>query len=216
MSLESLNVKDYLGLQRLLTKETLSVGQADLGYVVGETIDNQPQTLAQSATLLDQGIIKKIGIYDPLPPYQYGYLGPEYCRQVLHKAGVKKDQILIISLNKHFPKQNTQTEFRLVAEYLGKIGYNGNIVIIAPWFHILRSYITALSEFGEIGLGNKVFSLAVPLKPYEVVRHSQGIQQGTRRTIFYEEVYKCATYKNLISIKEAREIYNKHHPKTRG
>ncbi len=213
MTTENLHDTDYLILNRLLRKETPLPGQAQVGYAMAETTDNQSASLVQASNLLKQGVIKKIAIADPLPPYDYGYPGPDYCIRILLGLGVQKDQVMTISPSTHVPSMNTQTELIMVTEYLKKTGYNGNITIIAPWFHLLRSYITALSEFKNAYLKTKVFVSSVPLGPYETVTHSQGIRQGSRRGIFYEEIGKCQTYNNLMSAGEALEIYKKHRNK---
>lgn len=203
----------YLTLNRLLRKEVLSPKQAQLGYVMAETRDNQLASLAQASDLLRQGVIEKIAIPNPLPPYDYGYPGPDYCKQILLKAGVQESQVTIISPDKHLSRMNTQTELNMVAEYLRKTNYNDNIIIVVPWFHALRSYITALSELKKNDLNVKVFVSSVPLGVFEIVTHSQGIQEGSRRKIFYEEIRKCYSYNNLISIKEAIETHKKQHNK---
>lgn len=213
MTIERSQVTDYLTLHRLLRKETLLAGQAQVGYVMAETRDNQPASLKKAVDLLQQGVIKKIAIPDPLPPYSYGYPGPGYCKQILLEADVEEKQITTISPDVHLPHMNTQTELIMVAGYLKKTGYRENIIIITPWFHALRSYLTALSEFKNADLGTKVFVSSVLLKPFETVTHSQGTQQGSRRGIFYEEIGKCQTYNNLMSAGEALEIYKSHRNK---
>lgn len=211
MELENKSRTGYLTLHRLLRKEAIEPGQTRIGYVTGETSDNQPAALKHAATLLQQGIVDKIAIPDPLPPYDYGYPGPGYCKRILIESGVEENQITTISPSAHLPNMNTQTELIMVTEHFKKTEYVKNLVIVAPWFHILRSYITALSEFKNGGLDTKIFISSVPLNPYEEVRHSQGIQTGTRRRIFYEEIEKCFLYKNLIPIDKALEIYRERH-----
>lgn len=204
---------DYLTLQRFLRKEKLLPGQAQIGYVVGETSDNEPASLERAFNLLKQGVIEKIAIPDPLPPYNYGYPGPNYCRQILLDVGTRENQILTISPETHSPGMNTQTELAMVAKFIKKTEYKSGLIIIAPWFHILRSYITALSELKNVGLDTKVFISSVPLTPYETVKHSQGVQEGSRRNIFNKEIAKCKSYKNLVPVEEALEIYKIHRNK---
>ena len=210
MSAEHSTTMSFLNLQRLLRKEVLPLGQIEMGYVMGETVDNQRQSLEQAAFLLKQGVIKKIATPDPHPPYIYGYPGSNYCTQILISLGVVNNQIIKVSSDTHYPQMNTQTELNMFADYLQKQDDTSNIIIIAPWFHALRSYITALSEFKNTNLDRRVFISSVYLNPYKKITHSQGIQKGTRRKIFHEEVEKCTSYKNLISIEEALEIYKRH------
>jgi len=211
MNKEQSHTKDYLYLNRLLRKETIPPKQARLGYVMAETQDNQPASLSKDTLLLQQGVIENIAIPNPFPPYVYGYPGPQYCKNILDTLGVHNNQITFITPDTPLKQMNTQTELIMVADYLNNIGYKENIVIIAPWFHILRSYITALSEFQNVGADINIFISSVAmLDPYETVLHSQGVQKGTRRSIFREEVDKCRSYPNLISIDKAIEIHYKH------
>lgn len=200
-------IKDYLELNHLLRNEAIGVGLSRLGYVVSETSDNQPATLLRARDFLNWGVIEKIAISDPLPPYVTGFPGPEYCTQILIDSGVKEEDIVIIQ-PKVRPPWNTQSELATVAKYL-ETSKDKNILLITPWFHTLRTYITALSEFKNLGLLTKVFVSSVDLNPYEEVTHSQGIQRGTRRKLFSEEIQKCIGYKNLISVSEAFQTYKR-------
>lgn len=207
MDLERGKIGEYLTLQRLLRKEHLPPGAAELGYVMAETVDNLPLSLLQAKKLLEQGVVKRVAIPDPWLPFIYGYPGPDYCKEIFLYAGVNKDKIIMISPETYVPGMNTQTELGFVAAYLKEINASKNLVIIAPWFHSLRAYLTALSEIKKAGLEMMVYISSVSLDPHEVVAHSQGIQKGTRRRIFYTEIEKCERYKNLIPIEGAREIF---------
>lgn len=208
MEREKLNqTKDYLKLNRLLRNETIGTGLSRLGYVVSETIDNQPSTLLRTKEFLKSAVIEKILIPKPLPSLSPGFSGGEYCLKILEDLGVSEKDILTI-VPETQPVWNTQSEMTTLAEYL-KTSREKNILLITPWFHTLRTYITAISEFENANIETKVFVSSVELNPYEEVIHSQGIQTGSRRKIFSEEIQKCINYKNLMSIGKALEIYKR-------
>lgn len=204
----------YFQLSALLLSESLPDSPSEIGYVVGETTDNLPQSLSSAAIILKQGKIKKVAILDPKSPvYDHGYPGPEYCLKGLMDLGVRQDKIIVISPDKPFESINTASELSIVAEYLKETGYKGNLVLIAPWFHILRSYITLLTALRQNTDKVIVNALSVPLPPYEKVVHSQGVQTGTRLEIFFQEIVKCIKYKNLIRAGEALQTHHNQHLK---
>lgn len=203
---------NYFQLSALLLSEQFTARLSEIGYIVGETTDNLPQSLSSAATALNSGNIKTIAVLDPKSPeYNYGYPGPKYCLEELINFGVPKDKITVISSQKPLQKINTSSELEIVAEYLKETNYKGNFVLIAPWFHILRSYITFLSALKENADKIIVNVLSVPLSPYEEVVHSQGIQKGTRLKIFTKEIAKCIKYENLLRIEEALKIHQNQH-----
>lgn len=197
----------YLDLNRRLRKEPIAPGVCRLGYVVSETIDNQPATLIRTKELLKAGIIKKALIADPMPQFSPGYPGAEYLRQVFEETGVK-DYESIVTDSDTPVSWNTQSEMATLAQYLKKTE-DKNVLLIVPWFHSLRSYITAVSEFKNANLETRVFVSSVEMDPFETVTHSQGIQKDSRRKIFYEELRKCGRYKNLIPVDEALKTYKR-------
>lgn len=204
----------YFQLSGLLLSEVLPNVPAEIGYVVGETRDNLLQSLLTAATIFKKGQIKTIAILDPRSPsYNYGYPGPGYCIEELINFNVSRDKITIISSNKPLENINTASELSIVAEYLKEVGYKGNLVLISPWFHILRSYITLLTALMENTDKVIVNALSVSLPPYEKIIHSQGLQKGTRTEIFVQEIIKCIKYKNLIRIDGALQIRSKQHQK---
>ncbi|MFH1827144.1 MAG: hypothetical protein ABH812_01765 [bacterium] len=201
----------YPELFKRLIREKPNISQdCQYGYVMSETKDNQTRPLLAASNLLRREFIEKIAIPDPSPPYTYGYPGPEYCKQILKENGLDYKQIVEIKPKNHNPHMNTQTELQTLSRYIKEKQYTKNILIIAPWFHVLRSYITALSELKKIKMDIKIFVLSVPYKASEAITHSQGIQRSNRRAICWKELKKCQEYDNLISGEEALNIFQKH------
>lgn len=202
----------YFYLDELLSSEVLPIKPVPVGYVISETKDNQFQPFRQAALLLANRNIQTIAIPDPKSPvYNYGYPGPEYCLDILKSINVPQDKIVLVTPQSPLDNINTATELDMVADYLKKRPSINSFVIIAPHFHLLRSYLSALTAFKQHQMEKvRIYVSGVNLPIYETVVHSQGTQLASRSQIAFEEIVKCMKYKNLIPINEALELHRKH------
>ncbi|MBI4120935.1 MAG: hypothetical protein HY457_01630 [Parcubacteria group bacterium] len=133
---------------------------------------------------------------------QYGgdtgvYCGFEHCVEKLRTLGflAPEESIVPIPINRAiFPKLNTLTEMILTIRKAKELGWK-KLVIVAPAFHQLRSFITAVTvairEYPELSLYN---CPGTPLPWHEHVVHSQGIVRGFRTNIFRGEIERIAAY----------------------
>lgn len=192
----------YFFLDTLLSSEVLPTKPVPLGYVMSETKDNQSQPLHQASLLLATGNIEAIAISDPKSPvYDYGYPGPNYCLDILKSINVPPDKIVLVTPQSPLDNINTATELDMVADYLKKRPGIDSFVIIAPRFHLLRSYLSALTAFKQHQMEKvRIYVSGVGLPIYETVVHSQGIQIASRAQITLEEIVKCMKYKTLFEL----------------
>lgn len=188
-----------------------------IGYAVSETPDNEDHVLFMVADLLFRGEISRIAIMDPQSHiYNYGYAGPKKCSKALLAKGVKDDEILVIKSSAPIAMPHTFTEMQFVLPRLSEMGQEA-ILLIAPAFHLLRAYISAVSVVIQEKLPLKLYGArAVPNSWFVEVVHSQGKEKRRRDMLIVSELAKCIKYldprygaSRHISTREVLEFFQR-------
>jgi len=175
----------------------------DAAYLVGETIDNASSVLLRGAQLWKQGLVPKIAIQKG--GEGFGYCGYEYSRRQLLLGGVPANHIIPMPILSEFEE--------------GKIVHMAmdlkwrRVYIVAPPFHQLRSFITAVTAADHAYPELKIYNyVGVPLSWKKPAIHSQGTFSGNRIELFLGEIQRIQTYQEasvkapltpLVSIERA-------------
>lgn len=212
---------DQLELAALRKLQTIVLSdplpeRLDMIYLVGSTEDNEGSVLAAAISLMEHrsGTDIALGNY---PEHGANYTGWREWPDCL-RAFLNEPSILLIDRYDEAEITNTYTEEVVLARYL-KIhpGYR-KICIIAPPFHQLRSFISAVTAFRENGLGHiSIFNQpGTPLAWDEAITHSKGAKRveggdryihAARHTLIDEEFDRLLKYKNLLPPSKVLEYY---------
>ncbi|MBI5003543.1 hypothetical protein HZC00_00400 [Candidatus Kaiserbacteria bacterium] len=166
--------------------------KSDFVYLMGQTRDNQGSVLDVA-----RGFTSPVG----MPGHDFkvsGYPGFGVWKQALINRGVSEDQIVPIhgSLITLGGKDafNSLTEAYALVRYAKEQGLH-NVVIVAPAWHIVRSYMSAVAavrlEYPEL----RVYPVLGAKLPWdERVAHSQGTLTCPRWQLIFEETNRIYAY----------------------
>lgn len=179
-------------------------------YLLGETIDNAPSVLQKGAELWRKGLVPLIAIQRGAE--NNGYYGYENSVRDLIACGIPRDMIVPVQFLKEYEDAgqiHTLTELMGLARLAKKKGWK-RLTIVAPAFHQLRSFMTAVTaldrEYPELEVYNCV---GVHLPWGEKVKHSQGTTVGIRSDLVAGEIKRILAYQQtgtpypLVSVEQA-------------
>lgn len=179
---------------RVMEEGAKSLPQADLLYLVGQTKSNQESVLDRAVDF--SGPIGFIGYLDQ--EWTGVYPGSDVWTAELIRRGVSQERIVLIkgSLVEVAGKQivHTGSEMRALVQH-AKIHDVRRVIIAAPRFHLLRSFMAAVHSVEEIFPGLEVRpTLGTPLPWEDEASHSQGALHGIRADFMVEETIRIYTY----------------------
>ncbi len=184
---------------------------ADAAYLVGETKDNAWSVFAEGVELLRKCFVPKIALQKG--GNGFGYCGYNYSVECLKSHGVLEREMEDIEYRFVFGDRiiNTLTELITVVRFAKVKGWR-RIYLVAPPFHQLRSFITAVTavdhEYPRLKIYNRVGG---PLPWNQKVVHSQGVLTGTRLEILAIEIANIQKYQKdgkpypLVSVERTLE-----------
>ncbi len=207
-----------LQLTTMLLADTLPTHSIAYAYLVSETPDNQESVIARARELINmgdaQGLIVADFEYDEQP---IGYLGAkEYLKQ-LQRNSVAPHRVITVK-----PKPNhrfvdppqTTTEMAMIIDFIADKEAK-ELIIIAPPFHLLRSYIAAVTAIIRSRQDICIWvAPGTPLAWEEQATHSQGSYKDMRKNFIITEVVKCLRYweyDHIVSPRLALAHYTRHH-----
>ncbi len=178
-------------------------GPFALGYVFSETTDNEPSTFPVAVELANAGFVKKLGIAEG--DLGHGYEGFEHSVSRLKSFGLKDEKIVQkFDLNGNV---NTGSEALLLSREARAINAykktRGDVIIIAPPFHIVRAFFSTISAFEQERV-NDVRVYTMPGKSLswtQTVAHSQGTLVATRFELLKAELRRLELYRTQGNVK---------------
>ena len=197
---------DWLALDCILTDK---VARADVAYLVGETKDNARSVLERGADLWKRGLIPKLAIQKGGDGF--GYCGFGYSVEILKRLGIPEQDIVGIEYRFEFGERviNTLTELITAVRFAKKQEWR-RLCLVAPEFHMRRSFLTAVTVIDREYPSLKVYSrVGTPLPEDEMVVHSQGTLTGTRLELATAEDKRIVNYQKsgspylLVSVQRA-------------
>ncbi len=162
-------------------------GPLELIYPFSETPDNMDSGLSRAIDLVRSGYAYNLGI--PNGPLGHGYAGYDHTMKSLKRLGWHGEVTVIeAGVEGNF---NTRTEAdALVAWARGR----GDIGIVAPAFHLLRTFMTTVTAMGNEYI--RVYAyVGDPLEwRGKKIVHSQGNLVKEREGLLPEEFGRLAKY----------------------
>ncbi len=158
-------------------------------YVFAQTDDNRMGVLERVSEMAKQGKTHTIGLCDG--ETAHGYSGFEAWADVLRSYGVGSVPIIRIKAKGNV---NTRTEASALVNYCA--GVRGDLCVVAPAFHLLRAFITTITELQKSEECMRIFAASGTEASWvERVRHSQGVVVGTRYELLISELGRIAKYR---------------------
>jgi len=179
--------------------------QADMMYLLGETKSNQASVLDRASEF--SGVIGIIGYSNT----EYmGYPGSDVWIPELMKRGVSSKRIVLIkgSFVEVGGKKisHTLSEMRALVRY-AKLNDIYKIIIVAPRFHLLRSFMSRVHAVNEYCPELRLYpTLGTPLSWNEESSHSQGTLTGIRVDFFVEEIIRIYTYHDQGNLPSPEDV----------
>ncbi len=179
--------------------------EADLVYLVGQTRSNESSVLDKAAEL--KGLIGLIG-YNGTEE-ACGFPGFDHWKQELLSRNVAAGNIVGIegSLVMADQKQiiHTLSELEAMVVY-AKQQKLERVVLVAPYWHLLRSFMTAVLACRRQYPSLRVYPvLGVPLLWDEPALHSQGKVGGIRADFMFQETVRLFAYYEQGNLPSAEE-----------
>ncbi len=180
---------------RVLAEAQRPLPQADMMYLVSETRSNQASVLDRASEF--SGPIGIVGYPDT--ESRVGYPGSDVWVPELVKRGISRECIvLIVGSFVDVDGKNiihTLSEMQALVRH-AKIKRIQKIVLVAPQFHILRSFMCGVhalttEHYPELRLYP---ALGTTLDWNEASSHSQGTLKGIRADFLVEETIRIYTY----------------------
>ncbi len=175
-----------------------SRGSFAIAYLMSETSDNEQSVFLRAVELARSGQTQAIGICEG--DTTNGYDGFDHSVECLKAVGYPE----------HVPIHrictdpvNTLTEVQALVAHMA--GSRGDIAIVAPPFHIVRSFMTAVTIAQQRRTKLHIYAVpGVPI-PWNVkARHSQGTLTNMRTGLLGDELtrlkrYQASEYGSLMT-----------------
>ena len=177
---------------------------AEAAYLFSETRDNEVSVMGMGAQLVRDGRARRLVLCDG--GTDAGYPGAEDWRGRLTSGfdvPVKSIETVQIP-GRSAP--NTRSEAETIVKKARDEGWE-MVLIVAPAFHQIRAFATAVSAASRLCPSLKLYSVpGLPLRWGEKVVHSQGVVTGTRAAIFDGELDRLDLYHEKGDILSAKAI----------
>jgi len=181
--------------------DTLPLKPVDACYVMGETVDNQDSSINGAVDCYAHNQSRAIIICTGHT--RNGYSGAEYIRAKLKEKGYSGP---ILNSNLSEDVFNTYTELKALINFAKDEGLE-SVGIVAPEFHLVRAFVTAVSCAIKFYPKLKLYTQrGSPLPWQNVVKHSQGKLVGTRLELLVTEWARLSVYSQKGDILLPQEI----------
>lgn len=171
----------------------------ELVYLFGQTPENQSSTLD-----IAKQFEGPVGINGFNLPYA-GYPGFDVWKKALIDRGTDAGRIVGMD-GFEGTMSNTLTEARALVRYAKK-QQTSDITIVAPYWHLLRCFMTtvgiALKEYPLLKI-HPLFGVMLPWN--ERATHSQGIVAGIRADFMFTETIRLFQYNEKGDLPSAEEV----------
>ncbi len=160
---------------------------ADAAYLFAQTVSNQAAsiTAARHADAFEVLLLST--------PPRSGYPGAAAWKKELINSGYNPHRIAEVPMNADI-LLNTRTEAQALMSYVQREPIQ-TLEIIAPPFHQLRAFMTAVTIALEENVDIRIYSRPGQALPWnETAAHSQGTLQAERRQLIHEELARIKTY----------------------
>lgn len=193
-------------MHELLTRvlcDTRPEHPADAAYLFCTTPGNQASLNQAARALIDQSITARILIL--AAPALSGYPGETHCRNQLLGCGLAPDLIETVPLH-DTPSLNTLIESQALIAH-AKAHVFKTTVVVAPPFHQLRAFMTAVTvamrQYPVLAIHS--FPGSALSWTRETI-HSQGVLKAPRRQLIAEEFARIRTYQQQGDLAGFREV----------
>lgn len=160
---------------------------ADAAYLFAQTECNQEASFGaamRSETL-------ELLLLDTGP--RSGYPGSTAWKMELAKSGYNPKRITEVPMENSI-LLNSRTESQALMHFVKEENFQ-SLEVIAPPFHQLRAFMTAITIALEENVDIKIYSHpGLPFSWNETVVHSQGTLKAERRQLIHEELARIETY----------------------
>ncbi|WP_153305970.1 YdcF family protein [Desulfogranum mediterraneum] len=164
---------------------------ADAAYLYCQTEDSQEEVLQAGSWLVQRGLAARVLILKT--GAKSGYPGFGQWSERLEELGVAGGQLEGVDPG-GVSALNTLVESVALMRFLRQQGY-GSLYVVAPPFHQLRAFMTAVTVALEDAGQLKIFSHPALSRPWgEQVVHSQGVLRAMRRELIHAELERIDTY----------------------
>jgi hypothetical protein len=181
---------------------------AEAAYLFGQTPCNQDSSFSTALQSDAQNIL----ILDTEP--RSGYLGFSTWQYELLESGIDSGRIQPVPMNQNIPL-NSRTESQALMQYVTQREIQ-SVEVIAPPFHQLRAFMTAITIALEENLKVAIYSRpGAAVSWHETVVHSQGELTAPRRELIHTELKRIETYQNkgdLASFDRILDYLNRRTP----
>lgn len=163
----------------------------DGAYLYCTTLDNQASVFQTARTLIEHSVTTRIYVLGT--EAISGYPGVGQCRRRLGEFGLAPGQIQGVPAERTV-SLNTLIESEALIRY-ANARQLGSMVVVAPPFHQLRAFMTAVTVTLKLYPQLCLYSFpGATLTWMEAVAHSQGTLQAPRRQLIQEELIRIDTY----------------------
>lgn len=164
-------------------------GSSAMAYLFANTVDNVSSQAKRAVLLAKEGRTNCIGICEGSTAN--GYPGFAYYVDELRRGGLRND-FPIVPLQVH-GNVNTLSEARALVAWMGLC--EGDLDIITPAFHLLRAFMTIVTQVRKEGIARRVYAVVGTTLPWdEEALHSQGALRATREDLILSEFARLAEY----------------------
>ena len=188
--------------------DPLPESPADAAYLFGQTACNQ----ASSFSAARKSEARKILILNTEP--RSGSPGFSVWQQELIESGIDTHRIQPVPMDQNTPL-NSRTESQALMQYVRQKGFQ-SVEIIAPPFHQLRAFMTAITIALEQNAKTALFSRpGTAVSWHETVVHSQGELTAPRSELIHTELARIETYQikgDLASFDQILDYLNRRIP----
>jgi len=173
-------------------------------YLYCQTESNYESTFQSAKSLLNSLLISKIFILQI--EAKSGYTGYDNWKRQLNLLGISQDQIEGVDLKSSM--LNTLTESEALVQFAKQRSF-GSIFVIAPPFHQLRVFMTAVTVAQNVYPKLKIYSFPGMAMPWdEDVLHSQGVLKAKRHQLIQTELERITKYQNKGDLASTESVLN--------
>jgi hypothetical protein len=173
-------------------------------YLYCQTVSNHESTFQSATSLLNSLLISKIFILQI--EAKSGYTGYDNWKHQLNLFGIAEDQIEGVNLKSAM--LNTLTESEALVQF-AKQRSHSSLFVIAPPFHQLRVFMTAVTVALNVYPKLKIYSFPGTAMPWnENVLHSQGVLKAKRRQLIQTELERITKYQNKGDLASTESVLN--------
>lgn len=174
---------------------------ADAAYLFAQTESNQEASFGAAMRTEAYELL----LLDTEP--RSGYPGFNTWKMELAKSGFNPKRITGVPMDNSI-LLNSRTESQALMEFI-KQGEFQTLEIIAPPFHQLRAFMTAITISLEENVPVKIYSHpGLPFPWKERVVHSQGTLKAERRQLIHEELERIETYQSKGDLTSTTAVLN--------